>query len=242
MDPDEWGQASAIWIRTWYGDDTGGKGRLDKDMVTRASADDAYACLWQKTLWPPEEQEFDDTLSGPYVFDGNVAAYGVSAGDADDEVELMDEIPSFILSALIRCPDAIDGSTERDTEDEEDLMRSQALLIVVADREACEDGWVLLVAINHKGQVLHKRVRCKACDVHLTVAFWRDDGEPLNIEGHRENMMDYHDPNESGNGWDNGWLLPDHLCRTRVNLKLTLLNIEYVNERLATDTQLLWEW
>ncbi|KAG9199589.1 hypothetical protein G6514_008351 [Epicoccum nigrum] len=204
VDPDEWGQASAIWIRTWYGDDAGEVDRPNEETVTRASADDAYARLWQKALWPPEKQGFDDTLFGPYVFDDNAVAYGVSAGDADDEVELIDEIPSFILSALTRCPDAMEGSSERDEEDEEELMWSQALLIVVADREACEEGWVLLLSVNHKGQILHKRVRCKACDVQLNVAFWRDGGEPLDIEGHRENVMDYHDPNESGNGWDDG--------------------------------------
>lgn len=204
VDPDNWGQASAVWIRTWYGDDTEQKDRPNEGTVTRASADAAHARLWQKALWPPEKQGFDDTLFGPDVFDDNAAAYGVSAGNADDEAELMDKIRSFSLNALTRCPDAMDGSIERDTEDEEELMWSQALLIVVADREACEEGWVLLLSVNHKGQVLHKRVRCKACNVQLNVAFWRDGGEPLDIEDQRENVLDYQDSNGSGNGWDDG--------------------------------------
>lgn len=204
VDPDEWSDAGAIWIRTWYGSETEEKDRLKEETVTRADADAAYARLWQKALWPLENGGFDDGMFGPYVFDDNVAAYAVPARDADDEVELMDGVPSFILGALVRCPDAMEGSSGRDAEDEEELTWSQALLVVIADREACEDGWVLLIAINHRGQVLHKRVRCKASDVGRNVAFWRDGGEPLDIENQRENVMDYRDLNQSGNGWDDG--------------------------------------
>lgn len=31
---------------------------------------------------------------------------------------------------------------------------------------------------------------------------WRDGGEPLDIEGHRGNVMGYWDANRCGNGWD----------------------------------------
>ena len=58
--------------------------------------------------------------------------------------------------------------------------------MVVADGEASEDEWVLLLAINYKDQVLHRRTRCKAYDVGLNVAFWKDDGEPLDIGEERE--------------------------------------------------------
>lgn len=204
IDPDEWSSASAIWIRTWYGngaDETGGQ---KGETVTRASADAAYDRLRHKALWPLDKHGFDDSMFGPYVFDDNAAAYGVSARDADDEVELMDDIPSFVLNALMRCPDAIEGSSARDLEEDDELTWSQALLVVVADREACEDGWVLLIALNHQGQVLHKRVRCKASCVEQNVAYWRDGGEPLDIENLRENLMDYVDSSRSGDGWDDG--------------------------------------
>ncbi|KAF1364348.1 hypothetical protein EJ07DRAFT_99323 [Lizonia empirigonia] len=141
-------------------------------------------------------------MFGPYVFDDNGAAYGVSARDADDEVELMDGIPRFILSALVRCPDAMEGSSGHKTEEDEDLTFVQALLLVIADREACEDGWVLLAAMNHKGQVLPRRARCKAFEVGQNVASWKDGGEPLDIEGRRGNVVDYRDANQSGDGWD----------------------------------------
>ncbi|KAH6638060.1 hypothetical protein C7974DRAFT_390779 [Boeremia exigua] len=204
VDPDEWSDASAIWIRTWYGNEAEEGDLPNEEMATRASADAAYARLWQKALWPLEKDGFNDSMFGPYIFDDNAGIYGVSARDADDEVDLMDGIPSFILNALVRCPDAMEGSSGRDAEDDEELMGSQALLVVVADGEACEDGWVLLVAMNDRGQVLHKRVRCKASDVGQNVAFWRDGGEPLDIDNTRENVIDYRDPNQSGSGWDDG--------------------------------------
>lgn len=201
VDPDEWGNASAIWIRTWCGNEAKETGCSNEETVTRATADATYARLWQKALWPLEKRGFDDSMFGPYLFDDNAVAYGISVRHADDEVELTDGIPSFILSALMRCPDAMEGSNWRDRLEEEPTW-SQALLVVVADREACEDGWVLLIAINDRGQALHKRVRCKAGDVGQNVAFWRDGGEPLDIENRRDNVMDYQDTNQSGDGWD----------------------------------------
>jgi hypothetical protein len=208
VDPDDWGEASAVWIRTWYGNETDESEHPDEETVTRTSSDAAYARLWQKALWPMEKGGFDDRMFGPYVFDQTATAYSVSARDADDEVELMNEIPAFILNALVRCPDAMEGSRtydgECDPREDENLKRSQALLVAVADGEACEDGWVLLIALNDRGQVLPMRVRCKASHVGLQVAFWRDGGKPLDIEFGTENIMNYLDPNQSGDGWDDG--------------------------------------
>lgn len=160
VDPDEWSNAAAIWIRTWYGHDPSLQDIMVEKTVTRAGADEAYLLQWRKVLWSPYTHDFDANMFGPYVFGNDDAAFGVSARDADDEVELMDEIPPFILSALVRCPDAMEGRSRRETEEHEDLNFLQALLLVIADQQACEDGWVLLAAINHKGQVLHRRVRC----------------------------------------------------------------------------------
>lgn len=135
------------------------------------------------------------------MFDDNESAYGVQSRDADDELELMGELPALVLSALMRCPDVMNGSGGGEIEGDEDCDLDQALLVVVADREACEDGWVLLVATNHRGQVLHMRVRCKASEVGLQVALWRDGGQPLDIGRLRENVMDYLDADGSGDGW-----------------------------------------
>ncbi|KAE8846392.1 hypothetical protein HRS9139_00959 [Pyrenophora teres f. teres] len=183
VEPSKWSNAGAIWIRTWYGNEAEER---DQSLVA------------------PGMHGFDDIMFGPYIFDDNAAAYGVLARDADDEVELMDEIPPFILSALMRCPDAMEGGGGDYAADDEELAWSQSLLVVVADREACEDGWVLLIATNDRGQALHMRVRCKASLVGENVTFWKDGGEPLDIGNRRENLMDYLDPNQSGDGWDDG--------------------------------------
>jgi hypothetical protein len=202
-DPDNWGVTGVIWIRTWYGNEASLGDTPVEEAVTRASADEAYLRLWQKVSCPPEYNYRFEDMFGPNVFDDNDAAYGVAARDADDEVELMDDIPPFILSALMRCPDVMEGSSQsRRILDDADLQLHQRLLVVVADREACEDGWVLLIALNHKGQVLHMRVRCKAYQVALQLAFFRNEGEPLDILEGEENVIHYLDGNGSGNGWD----------------------------------------
>ena len=204
-DPDNWGVAGVIWIRTWYGNEASLDNVSDKEIVTRASADEAYTRLWRKASCPPQDHyEFDADLFGSNVFKDDATAYVVTARDADDEVELMSGIPSFILNALIQCPDAMEpNSGSRDTaEDDDDLRSRQALLVVVADREACEDGWVLLIALNHKGQVLHMRARCKAYQVSEQVYSFRDGGEPLDITEGEENVIHYLDGNKSGDGWD----------------------------------------
>ena len=216
VDPERWPSTWAIWIRTWYGNDVCDGGSI-KGAVTCASADEAYLRLWRRAFHPLEHnEEFDDDVVGPFLFDDDAATYGVMSGDADDEVELLGKIPSFVLSALMRCPDAMEGCSESGwsywlTETEEEQAQEQAKLVLVADREACEDGWVLMIALNHKGQVLHMRSRCKAYEVALNVTFWRDGGEPLDITGEEENVVDYRDANGSGNGWDDdspNWIVP----------------------------------
>lgn len=108
------------------------------------------------------DHEFDENMVGPFLFDDHDACK-VSTRDSDDEVELMDEMPSFILSALVRCPDVMEASQQwKNIEEDDALTPQQQLLVVMADGEACEEGWVLLVALNYKGQALHRRVRCKA--------------------------------------------------------------------------------
>ncbi|KAI4621976.1 hypothetical protein J4E80_004351 [Alternaria sp. BMP 0032] len=204
-DSGEWNRAAgAIWIRTWYGNGASLGEGSGEDIVTRASADEAYFRLWRKALHPYQlHYKFDADIFGPFIFDDNGAAYGVEARDADDEVELMDDIPSFILGALMRCPDAIEGSSEREIMEEDDHTElQQSLLVVVADREACEEGWVLLIALNHRGQALHMRVRCKAYLVWEQVNHFRDGGEPLDIMEGKDNVVDYLDANRSGDGWD----------------------------------------
>ena len=103
----------------------------------------------------------------------------------------------------MRGPDVMEASQQwKNIEEDDALTPQQQLLVVMADGEACEEGWVLLVALNHKGQALHRRVRCKAWLVNERVYLWRNEGEPLDESESRENVINYVDANESGNGWD----------------------------------------
>lgn len=56
--------------------------------------------------------EYDDDIVGPYIFDDNDTKYGVALRDADDEIELMEAMPSFVLSALMGCPDVMEGCSQ----------------------------------------------------------------------------------------------------------------------------------
>jgi hypothetical protein len=148
VDADEWGRAGAIWIRTWYGHKVSSRDASAAKGQANGDADEAYLRLWQTALYPADQHGFDNDTFGPFVFDNNASAYGLLARDADDEVDLMGEMPDFILNALIRCPDAMEGCSlvDQGTADEEQLAEEiqelayhQALLVVITDGEACED-------------------------------------------------------------------------------------------------------
>lgn len=67
-----------------------------------------------------------------------------------------------------------------------------------------------MIALNYKGQVLHMRKRCMAYQIALDVAFWRDKGEPLDVGGEEENVIDYRDADRSGDGWDDECSVLNH--------------------------------
>jgi len=50
---------------------------------------------------------------------------------------------------------------------DEQLDEEQCGLLLVANRKACVTGWVLLVGVNHRGQMLPARGRCKAAEVTI---------------------------------------------------------------------------
>lgn len=195
VNPDEWSDAGAIWIQSWYGNEAPLNDVSPNESVTRENADKTYSWLYNAASAPYES---GSTNFGSFVFDDNETAYGVQTPGADGEVKLMDTVPLFILHALVRCPDTMEGNNGRKIEEGEDLDLDQALLIMVADREACEDGWVLLIALNHRGQMLHKRSRCKALDVGLQIAFGRDGRQPLDIERCGENVVECLNSTSSG--------------------------------------------
>lgn len=119
-------------------------------------------------------------------------------------------MPDFFLSIIVKFPDMIDGfATEewrthdfvqRAKEEEEWLPRAQKFLLMIADREACKEGWVYLVAVDHKGQVLPTRCRVRASKAENEAVQWYGEGVPLSESSADEaNEIVYeHD----GSGWD----------------------------------------
>ena len=70
-------------------------------------------------------------------------------------------VPGYLLAALMHCPKLLEGISDGDwrhfegEERAEELAesdRTQKALVLVADRKACEEGWVLALAVNHRGR------------------------------------------------------------------------------------------
>lgn len=77
--------------------------------------------------------------------------------------------------------------------------RTQAL-VLVADRKACEEGWVLALAVNHRGEILPVRVRERATEAAQIAVNWFE-GEPLSeiVDDEDEDVEFYLG---EGNGWE----------------------------------------
>ena len=56
-------------------------------------------------------------------------------------------------------------------------------MAVVADGVACEEGRVLMVSLNHKGQVLCPPRRCELSELVLNMTSWRHRRESLYVAG-----------------------------------------------------------
>ncbi|KAF2119715.1 hypothetical protein BDV96DRAFT_642727 [Lophiotrema nucula] len=205
----------ALWIRTWYGTDIQGLPSKTSTMlptVTRTVADLAYRRLWRRAFFHTtlEGEEVRDRNIWPAdIFDDGPDGFGVSKDNAGDGLVEIGTIPPFLFTVFMKCPDKLDGIEDEDWRsdnegnravEEELLPLQQQLLVMVADRQACEQGWVLQLAIDHKGQVLPTRVRGKAAETGLCTALWVNKGEPLDADEEGEDLLYYRGP---GKGWDN---------------------------------------
>lgn len=120
-------------------------------------------------------------------------------------------VPAYLLTALMHCPGQLDGNTSPQfvkwrhfspSEIEAELPiqeKSQSLMVCVADRKACEEGWVLFLAINHRGQILPFRIRDRASWVSQYEANWMD-GQALD-----ENTVNPDDAVECQMHDSDGW-------------------------------------
>ncbi|KAL3481290.1 hypothetical protein BJX99DRAFT_253592 [Aspergillus californicus] len=63
--------------------------------------------------------------------------------------------------------DVYNGLSSFDDLERNGVDGDQRLLIRIADQKACQEGWVLLLGVKHKGQILPHRVRERATFVDL---------------------------------------------------------------------------
>lgn len=143
------------------------------------------------------------------VFGRDPDTLEVIQGGVSGDIVQVGEVPEFLLSVLMKCPDLLEGTSRgswRDhdaatiAEEQEYVDASQTLLLMIADREACKDGFVYHVAVNHKGKVLPTRMRGRAVrSLHYAIE-WYNEGVPLEeMSLDREDTVIYE---HEGSGWD----------------------------------------
>jgi hypothetical protein len=170
-----------------------------------------YKRLWRRAfLYDPndESEEYDGSAMHPMFMFDDADAFGVAQDDSVEDVAPVGTVPSFVLNVLRRCPDQLDGISEGPwhshdaataAAEDSSLANRQILLLMIADKEACEEGWVLEVAINHRGQVLPGRVRTKAGHTREEAGQWLTEGVALNESTLGEDKEIYL---QDGDGWD----------------------------------------
>lgn len=169
------GQSTAVlWIRTWYG--------RKNDPASQSAANAGYkrlrsilhdtdidSCLDEHNFFENED-EFGQEGTNSEFIDGIVRGTPGS-------------VPSYMITALMHKPDTLDGLSQRDWPEEfykldDNLDMTQCMLVVVADRKTCEEGWVLFLAVNQKGEILPFRVR-ESADYTAELIFNYLDGQCL---------------------------------------------------------------
>jgi len=153
-----------MWIRTWFGNEN----------VTRAEADAAYFKLCEHV-----DTEKSDFIDGNWAFEDDEEFMDVSGAPTTAGVT-----PKYVNALFRRYPDVVDPGgrpTERDRRliEEGVLVGVQRILMIVADKIACETGAVLLIGINDFGGMLPKRLRVKPDDVSYFTATWENNGQDL---------------------------------------------------------------
>ncbi|KAI9042649.1 uncharacterized protein KD926_005255 [Aspergillus affinis] len=170
--------ASAPRIRTWYGG-------LDQPRLE--------ACVTKEFIYE-DRNELARASNGPDI------EAGVALGTPGS-------MPGYLVAVMMHCPELFEGCSDDEwrhfsgeEREEEESRTSQVAMVLVADRKACEEGWVLLLALNHRGQVLPFRVRERASEAAQHVVNWAE-GQPL-VE------MTWKEDDEGefnftgGDGWD----------------------------------------
>ncbi|KAJ5514739.1 hypothetical protein N7463_004291 [Penicillium fimorum] len=191
------GQISRVfWIRTWYG---------QKDnKASHDAANAAYSRLRLIVMQDGDPNGINSCLEEECIFE-NKEEFGpgsITTLEEDTNPDFEEgiacgtpgSIPSYLITALMHYPDTFEDEPLPDLEKWQDLM------IVVADRKACEEGWVLFLAVNHHGKILPFRARERASWTEQIIANYLD-GQKLD-----ENTVDPDKDMEvylhGGSGWD----------------------------------------
>ncbi|KAF7585708.1 hypothetical protein BBP40_010258 [Aspergillus hancockii] len=195
--------SSTLWIRTWFG---------GTDQASQDAADTAYRRLRLEVLQQRRENYHVSCIREEFVFEdrrelsrdaeGPDVVGGIAGGRPGS-------VPGYLVAAMMHCPELFEGMSDDDwrhfsgeerAEELEESDRSQAALVIVADRKACEEGWVLLLAVNHRGQVLPFRVRERARETAQLAVNWLV-GQPLSeIASEEDENTEFY--MREGDGWD----------------------------------------
>lgn len=191
-----------LWIRTRFG-------RKD-DPVNRNAANVGYSRLRSIV----SEDDLDDILEEDCFFD-NKEEFGpgsITTPNGDTIHDFIDgvacsmpgSVPSYMITALMHKPDILDGLAKRDWPIESykrppEPDMAQCLMLVVADRKACEEGWMLFLAVNHKREVLPFRLRERASwATQLILGFMEGQDLEENTRDPKEDIEYYM---HRGDGW-----------------------------------------
>lgn len=151
----------------------------------------------------------DLTIEEDAIFDDNPASFGMTQQSPDEDIAPAGAIPSALAGAFMRVPDSFDGTSKAEwrsddaeiiLEEEKRLEDTQHVLVLLADRQACERGWVLFLGINHKVRVMPLRIRHKARDTRDQVNQWLGLGH--GIDAAPEDRTDEVIYADDGDGWD----------------------------------------
>ncbi|KAJ5397046.1 hypothetical protein N7509_005159 [Penicillium cosmopolitanum] len=189
-----------LWIRTSFG-------RKD-DPASRSAADAGYRRIRSITA----EDNLDNILDQECFYDNEKYSSNNPVPDEDESPEFIDgfacgtpgPVPSYMITTLMNKPDTLDGLSDRNWPTESYMIPPepdmfQSLMVVVADRKSCEEGWMLLLAVNHKGEVLPFRIRERASwTTQLLLNFM--DGQHLD-ENTRNPEHDIEYYLREGDGW-----------------------------------------
>lgn len=200
---------TTLWIRTWFGS------TADTDPTSEQAqeADAAYSRLRKIVLQDGRDNYLIGSIAPEFVFeDRGELSPQTHEGSPDITCGVATgrpgSVPGYLVAAMMHCPELLEGLSDGDwrhfdmEEQAKEVAESdqlQVALVLVADRTACEEGWVLALAINHRGQILPLRVRTRAKQAAQLAFDWEDE-QPLSEIANGQEDIEYY--SGQGNGWD----------------------------------------